>query len=156
MGYSGSKKMAKRFAASFMCDHFEKMIWPPTQQEEHQPCVIPAPNQLEENQGFDTCGKYDLRIRPHSSGENQQQMMSFPRFQSFDSRLGSFYTNQWSATIQQPSREDLANAGFFYTGRTDETICFHCGGGIHKWKEYDTPILLHKQFFPKCEFIKNK
>jgi hypothetical protein len=146
MGNGGSKKIAKRFAALLMCKRFEKLISPPIQQEEHQPWPT-----------YDTCGKFDLRIRPHSSIENPpQQMAAFPHYQSFDTRLDSFKSRHWPPAIKQPCREDLANAGFFYSGRSDETCCFYCGGGIHEWEENDVPILVHKQFFPKCEFINNK
>ncbi|CAH1239730.1 BIRC2 [Branchiostoma lanceolatum] len=49
--------------------------------------------------------------------------------------------------------EALAAAGFFYTGKGDNTQCCICGNVISHWKEGDDPVLKHFYLFPDCEFI---
>ena len=67
----------------------------------------------------------------------------------------------------------LAKAGFYYTGFGDnvniylfymkiilknliylKVKCFHCGGGLNKWKPNDSPIDEHRKWFDSCEFIR--
>ncbi|GBP63407.1 Death-associated inhibitor of apoptosis 1 [Eumeta japonica] len=45
--------------------------------------------------------------------------------------------------------EDLADAGFFYTGRSDKTLCFYCGGGLRDWKDNDNPWEEHAVWFAR-------
>ncbi|XP_066297349.1 putative inhibitor of apoptosis [Branchiostoma lanceolatum] len=49
--------------------------------------------------------------------------------------------------------EALAAAGFFYTGKGDNTQCCICGNVISHWKEGDDPVVKHFYLFPDCEFI---
>jgi hypothetical protein len=39
------------------------------------------------------------------------------------------------------------------TGRGDDTVCFHCGGGLREWKETDEPWSEHAAWFPKCLYV---
>ena len=32
--------------------------------------------------------------------------------------------------------------------------CFHCGGGLNKWENGDSPIDEHRKWFGNCEFIR--
>ena len=73
-----------------------------------------------------------------------------PRLVTLESRLATFQT--WPpAFSQQP--EELAKAGFFYSGLSDNVACFHCGGGLWKWKEGDIPKEEHAKFYPNCAFL---
>ena len=47
----------------------------------------------------------------------------------------------------------IAEAGFFYTGDVDATICFFCGGGVFQWKASDNPWVDHARYFPHCQFV---
>jgi hypothetical protein len=40
------------------------------------------------------------------------------------------------------------------TGLDDKAKCFHCGGGLHKWKDSDDPWFQHTAWFPNCAFIR--
>jgi hypothetical protein len=61
--------------------------------------------------------------------------------------------------------DDLAAAGFYYTGVGDCVRCFFCGGGLKNWKDTDDAWEEHAANFPKCghvsqhkevEFVKKK
>jgi hypothetical protein len=40
------------------------------------------------------------------------------------------------------------------TCRGDETVCFHCGGGLHLWKVTDDVWEEHVRWFPFCVFVR--
>ncbi|KAG0721608.1 Death-associated inhibitor of apoptosis 2 [Chionoecetes opilio] len=52
--------------------------------------------------------------------------------------------------------EQLAEAGFFYTGLSDFIQCFHCGGGLFGWRADDDLFADHARYYPCCNFIRNK
>lgn len=72
----------------------------------------------------------------------------FPMYKSMEARIASF--KDWCFEIDPI---DLAFSGFFNSGSGDRVICFQCGGGLSNWGPSDDPIIVHKHFFPKCEFI---
>jgi hypothetical protein len=39
---------------------------------------------------------------------------------------------------------------FVFAGKGDQTVCFHCGGGLKDWEETDDPWVEHAVWFPKC------
>jgi hypothetical protein len=43
---------------------------------------------------------------------------------------------------------------FFLTGRDDETVCFHFGGGLETWLATDDPWSDHMAWFPNCIYIR--
>ncbi|NWW72110.1 BIR7B protein, partial [Climacteris rufus] len=49
--------------------------------------------------------------------------------------------------------EQLARAGFFYTGRGDTVRCFYCDGGVRSWSFGDDPWREHAKWYPECEFL---
>ncbi|NWH81075.1 BIR7B protein, partial [Piaya cayana] len=49
--------------------------------------------------------------------------------------------------------EQLARAGFFYTGQGDLVRCFHCDGRIRNWLLGDDPWREHAKWYPECEFL---
>ncbi|KFO77784.1 Baculoviral IAP repeat-containing protein 7-B [Cuculus canorus] len=49
--------------------------------------------------------------------------------------------------------EQLARAGFFYTGQGDVVRCFHCDGRIRNWLLGDDPWREHAKWYPECEFL---
>ena len=49
--------------------------------------------------------------------------------------------------------KELAEAGFFYTGRADKVVCYQCGGGLNQWTTSDNPWVEHEKFFPNCSYI---
>ncbi|KAK6177293.1 hypothetical protein SNE40_015420 [Patella caerulea] len=65
-------------------------------------------------------------------------------------RLNSF-TN-WSSRNQTP--QELARAGFYYTGIGDRVQCFACKGIVKFWQVDDDPWIEHAKFFPNCPYLK--
>ncbi|XP_065422216.1 baculoviral IAP repeat-containing protein 7 isoform X1 [Chrysemys picta bellii] len=49
--------------------------------------------------------------------------------------------------------EQLARAGFFYTGQGDTVRCFYCDGSLRNWELGDDPWREHAKWFPRCEFL---
>lgn len=42
---------------------------------------------------------------------------------------------------------------FVFLGKGDQTLCFHCGGGLKNWEEDDDPWEQHALWFSKCNFL---
>lgn len=91
-----------------------------------------------------------INVRPNSIPE-KGNVLPHPEFSTYESRLITFH--DWPISIQQQP-EELANAGFYYTGMSDKTICFSCGGGLKNWEEHDIPLVQHKICFPRCNYLK--
>ncbi|XP_009864807.1 PREDICTED: baculoviral IAP repeat-containing protein 7 [Apaloderma vittatum] len=49
--------------------------------------------------------------------------------------------------------EQLARAGFFYTGQADVVRCFYCDGGVRNWSFGDDPWREHAKWYPGCDFL---
>jgi len=119
-----------------------------------------SPNSPRRN--VDTCGLYGVEILPNSVPEDEQEIHleklgiqknkgpAYPEKFSVDSRLTSFAA--WPKSIKQTPHV-LAEAGFFYVGVGDQTLCFHCGGGLKDWEENDDPWEEHALWFPKCPYL---
>ncbi|KAM3965021.1 death-associated inhibitor of apoptosis 1-like [Aphomia sociella] len=73
-----------------------------------------------------------------------------PQYASFQTRLSTF--KDWPRSMSQKP-EDLADAGFYYTGTGDKAQCFFCGGGLKDWERDDDPWKEHALWFPTCFFI---
>merc|ERR1719430_2004270 len=68
-------------------------------------------------------------------------------------RLSTYST--WPPALPQKPQE-LADAGFFYTGRSDQVKCFYCDGGLESWEPSDSPLQEHLKWFGDCAFVKMK
>ena len=75
--------------------------------------------------------------------------MSFPHYNSDAKRLKSFE----GSTFSTIDLEVMANAGFFYAGSEDKTICYYCGGGLRDWEEGDDPWVEHARWFARCPHV---
>lgn len=122
--------------------------------------------------GQDTCGKYGIiqsassipenssvvgggAISPSANlssvaGVQQVKAPCYKHYGTIEKRLETF--QDWPVSIAQKPKE-LAEAGFFYTGKSDQTVCFHCGGGLKDWECNDQPWQQHAKWFPKCPFV---
>lgn len=58
----------------------------------------------------------------------------------------------WPIQMAQTPKQ-LADAGFFYTGKGDRLICFYCGGGLHTWRVNDDPWEQHALFYDTCIYV---
>ncbi|VDI62724.1 Hypothetical predicted protein [Mytilus galloprovincialis] len=66
-------------------------------------------------------------------------------------RLDSF--NHWPSYLTQ-TPEDMATAGFFFTGIEDHCRCFFCGGGLRNWEPGDQPWVEHARWYQNCVFVR--
>jgi hypothetical protein len=66
---------------------------------------------------------------------------------NFSERLKTF--KNWQG-IQSP--EEMAEAGFYYTGKRDVVSCYYCGITIENWLRIDKPISEHLKWSPNCLF----
>lgn len=66
-------------------------------------------------------------------------------------RLKTFDT--WPKQMTRPSKEQLALAGFVYTGKGDLVYCFACGKQIKDWLIDDIPFAEHYRWSRDCEYL---
>uniref|UniRef100_T1HSP8 RING-type domain-containing protein n=1 Tax=Rhodnius prolixus TaxID=13249 RepID=T1HSP8_RHOPR len=85
----------------------------------------------------------DTRIEGHRVPTN-------PKYSTFESRVRTFAN--WPSTVSQKP-EQLAEAGFYFTGNRDKVRCFHCDGGLQLWEKDDVPWLEHAKWFSDCGFV---
>ncbi|NXT49304.1 BIR7B protein, partial [Pluvianellus socialis] len=74
----------------------------------------------------------------------------YPEMVTEEMRLTTF-RNWPQYTDMHP--EQLARAGFFYTGQDDVVRCFYCDGGVRNWSYGDDPWREHAKWYPGCEFL---
>ncbi|KAK0168561.1 hypothetical protein PV327_002347 [Microctonus hyperodae] len=131
------------------------------------PSTVPSPSP----RSRDVCGRYGEELRPGASpdfrtGQNEFQFPSQAKLASFglatpkgpvhseyasyDARLRTF--ESWPKSMPQ-TKEQLADAGFYYTGNGDQTLCYHCGGGLKDWEPEDDPWTQHAKWFKKCYYV---
>lgn len=115
----------------------------------------------------DICGNNcptpsEIEVFPNSKPEDQSYTHleklgiqktrgpSHPDYHLYETRFNTFLN--WPKSLKQKP-VDLASAGFFYLGIGDQTLCFHCGGGLKDWEESDDPWEQHALWFPKCNYL---
>ncbi|XP_011876982.1 PREDICTED: baculoviral IAP repeat-containing protein 7-B-like [Vollenhovia emeryi] len=125
------------------------------------PSTIPEPAP----KGMDVCGPYGRAIyMPYSGPDHEgteEEKVNYksigiasrpkhPAYASYATRLASF--DRWPIAMSQ-TKESLATAGFFYTGSGDQTLCYHCGGGLRDWEPQDDPWIEHAKWFEYCPYL---
>ncbi|XP_064478303.1 baculoviral IAP repeat-containing protein 3-like [Ornithodoros turicata] len=78
-----------------------------------------------------------------------------PEYADFHRRLRTF-TGFPQTCTGVFAHAALADAGLFFTGTNDETVCFHCGGKLLGWQPAHDPYNEHARVYPSCEFIQTK
>ncbi|XP_052240045.1 baculoviral IAP repeat-containing protein 7-A-like isoform X2 [Dreissena polymorpha] len=73
------------------------------------------------------------------------------QFRPLQSRRDTF-ANQHSR-FQRPTWEQIAEAGFYYTGCDDECYCFACGCGLNTWEPDDDPWIEHCRYSDDCPYV---
>ena len=104
-------------------------------------------------EGEDVCGGRNKRqdsITTLQDGVLQHRSPMYPNFVTFNSRRESFTT--WPVQLSQ-SPDQLASAGFFYTGCGDKVRCFSGGCGLEMWEAGDDPVLEHRKWYPDCFLV---
>ncbi|QBC76092.1 inhibitor of apotosis 3 [Neophasia sp. alphabaculovirus] len=74
-----------------------------------------------------------------------------PKYGAESARLKTFV--DWPLSLKQRP-EQLAEAGFYYTGKGDKVKCFHCDGGLKDWANADEPWEEHARWFDRCLYVK--
>ncbi|XP_065340287.1 baculoviral IAP repeat-containing protein 7-B-like [Cloeon dipterum] len=74
-----------------------------------------------------------------------------PEFATLSSRIDS-YKHYWPKSNEKIPLE-MALAGFFYTGTSDQAICFHCDLGLKDWMPDDDPFVQHCQKGANCQYL---
>lgn len=97
--------------------------------------------------GQDECG---ARAAPSGTSPPRMAGPVHPRYASEAARLRSF--KDWPRCMRQKP-EELAEAGFFYTGQGDKTKCFYCDGGLKDWENHDVPWEQHARWFDRCAYV---
>ncbi|XP_066999488.1 death-associated inhibitor of apoptosis 1 [Anabrus simplex] len=132
----------------------------------NDPPIVPESNSV---RGCDTCGPQGLGMLPNTMLQNGDGKLDeqaaaleklgihkskgpiYTKYSSIEGRLRS-YENIWPVSMKQRP-DKLSEAGFFYTGKGDQTVCFHCGGALKDWKNGDDPFVEHALWYPKCTYI---
>nr|O62640.1 RecName: Full=Putative inhibitor of apoptosis [Sus scrofa]AAC39171.1 putative inhibitor of apoptosis [Sus scrofa] len=70
--------------------------------------------------------------------------------QTYAARFKTFCN--WPSSIPVHP-EQLASAGFYYMGHSDDVKCFCCDGGLRCWESGDDPWVEHAKWFPRCEYL---
>lgn len=95
------------------------------------------------------CGNVPLSV--DECGTTQQSRgPAHPAYMTFQSRLATF--RNWPAHLKQ-TPQMLADSGFYYTGIEDQTLCYHCGGGLKDWEDNDDPWEQHITWFARCPYV---
>lgn len=81
-----------------------------------------------------------------------EEDIAYPRYRITSERMRTF--RMWPISMKLKP-EELCDAGFFYSGQSDNVICFSCGVEINKWGENDNPWVEHKNLLEKdCSYLK--
>ncbi|XP_013044363.2 baculoviral IAP repeat-containing protein 7 isoform X1 [Anser cygnoides] len=75
---------------------------------------------------------------------------AYPEMVTEEMRLSTF--RNWPQRNEMHP-EQLARAGFFYTGQGDVVRCFYCNGSMRNWAFGDDPWREHAKWHPRCEFL---
>ncbi|XP_049956247.1 putative inhibitor of apoptosis [Schistocerca serialis cubense] len=101
---------------------------------------------------YDSCSPFGppaaLQSRPQPKPTPvHAKRPAFPQYCGREARLASF--KDWPPAIPvKPAA--LSEAGFFYSGSGDRTICYYCGRGLRDWDANDDPWVEHELWFPGC------
>jgi len=74
-----------------------------------------------------------------------------PQYATLEARLRTF--REWPPALRQQPKE-LADAGFYYIGLSDQVKCFYCDGGLRNWQPEDMPWVEHARWFSRCVFVR--
>ncbi|KAM9296578.1 baculoviral IAP repeat-containing protein 7 [Gastrophryne carolinensis] len=83
------------------------------------------------------------------AAEEDELQPVYPQLADQRHRLATY--RSWPTYTVSP--EELASAGFFYTGHRDNVRCYHCDGELRNWEMGDEPWREHAKWFPRCKFL---
>ncbi|XP_015783721.1 death-associated inhibitor of apoptosis 2-like [Tetranychus urticae] len=82
-------------------------------------------------------------------GFNQIVDAEYPEYITLQSRIDTF--SNWNS--ENISVNNLAEAGFVYSGKADIAVCFHCGVHVGNWLPGEDAWVSHAKFAPWCTFL---
>jgi len=88
---------------------------------------------------------------PESIGVMRHEGPDHPQYATLEARLRTF--RDWPPALKQQPK-DLAEAGFYYIGLSDQVKCFYCDGGLRNWQAEDEPWVEHARWFFRCTFVR--
>ncbi|CAB3387126.1 Hypothetical predicted protein [Cloeon dipterum] len=74
-----------------------------------------------------------------------------PEFLTLHSRIDS-YKEFWPKSKKLTPRL-MAEAGYFYSGKGDRAICYHCNLGLKDWDQNDDPFIQHCKWNSSCQYL---
>ncbi len=89
---------------------------------------------------------------PSASSGNQILEPEDLDLYNISDRLKTF--ENWPISFM--SKELLATAGFYYTGRGDAVKCPYCNIEVGFWDQGDIPEVEHEKHSPKCKYIHSR
>ena len=93
-----------------------------------------------------------INIAPTPTIDNEYPLGSLAKsYNREDVRLQSFL-GRWPVDNSM-TPEELASAGFYYTGNSDRVQCAFCFGVLQNWEEGDKAIREHVRYLPNCPFV---
>ena len=95
--------------------------------------------------------KYNFGADSESMGILKHSGPLHPQYATLEARLRTF--REWPPALRQQPK-DLAEAGFYYIGLSDQVKCFYCDGGLRNWQSEDEPWKEHARWFDKCVFVR--
>ena len=72
------------------------------------------------------------------------------KYSTVEARLRTF--KDWPPAKQEPRQ--LADAGFYYIGGSDQTKCLYCLGELRNWQPNDDPSTEHARWYAKCGYVR--
>jgi len=94
---------------------------------------------------------YMNSTNPESIGILKHAGPLHPQYATLEARLRTF--REWPPALRQQPKE-LADAGFYYIGLSDQVKCFYCDGGLRNWQSEDVPWVEHARWFSRCVFVR--
>lgn len=102
----------------------------------------------ETTQSYEAAASSRRRARKVSRSEFD---IKYPEYKLYCERVKTF--NKWPRGIKQRP-EELAEAGFFYSGKGDEIVCFSCGLGICQLEPDDNLWVEHQRLLiHACSYL---
>ncbi|XP_040903416.1 E3 ubiquitin-protein ligase XIAP isoform X2 [Toxotes jaculatrix] len=117
----------------------------------HRPSYDPSPEPTLSNGSIHSEEAEDLRYALRTGAVVDESVYPMvPHMRNEEARLQTF--SNWPST--SPVRpQNLAQAGFYYLGKSDQVQCFCCGGMLSGWEAGDTAWGEHTHHYPYCFFI---
>ena len=87
----------------------------------------------------------------HSSAMNNAVYFEKSDLVYYEDRLKTY--EHWPKQIKQ-SKQNLARAGFYYTGEGDKVTCFACKLSLITWEPTDDVWIEHQKWTTTCLYLK--